>query len=76
MALTTDYTRATGTYMRPALATEPEQIGYGTYYLRSAGYSGIREVTVVDTFGDPTKEKQSGSFIVCVRPVINVTLAA
>ncbi|MBQ8284526.1 MAG: hypothetical protein IJX75_05485 [Clostridia bacterium] len=76
MALTTDYTRATGTYMRPALSTDPEQIGYGQYYLRSAGFSGIREVSVVDCFGNPTKEAQSGSFIVCVRPMISVTLSA
>lgn len=75
MALTTDYTRATGTYMRPALTVDPQQIGYGQYYLRSAGFSGIREVSVVDCFGDATKEAQSGSFIVCVRPMISITLS-
>ena len=74
MALTTDYTRALGTYMRPSLVTDPEQIGYGQYYLRSAGESGTREISIVDCFGDATKEAQSGSFIVCIRPMINITL--
>ena len=74
MALTSDYVRALGTYMRPALSGEPAQIGYGSYFLRSAGISGIREVSMVDSFGDATREAQSGSFIVCVRPMIGLSL--